>query len=308
MGPHQTPLIVATSIGMWVGFVVVVLLLILVVFRRTPHEIRPREAAVSVGMYVGLAVLFGIGLLVFETRAAALTFATGYVLEESLSIDNIFVMVLIFNAFSVPKAYQHRVLFYGILGAMVMRGAFIGVGLALVGRFGWVMYLFGAMLVYAGARTAFAGRDRVDPERNPVVRFVQRFVPLTSQYEGERFIVSRNARWMATPLLLVLVLVEATDVLFATDSIPAIFGITRDPFLVFTSNILAVLGLRSLYFLVASAIDRLALLKYGLGAILVFAGLKMLAQPYIQVGTGTSLAVILGILLVSSVASLMHAR
>ena len=258
--------------------------------------------------YVAVAALFAAGLFVFQGRAAALTFATGYVLEESLSIDNIFVMVLIVNFFAVPSAYQHRVLFYGILGALITRGLFIGVGLVLIGHLGWIVYVFGAMLLYAGARTAFSHRERIDAERNPVVRLVRRVLPLTPDYDGPRFLVRRSASWMATPLLVALVLVEVTDVLFATDSIPAIFGITRDPFLVFTSNILAVLGLRSLYFLVASAIGRFSLLRYGLAAILAFIGLKMLGQSYIHIGTATSLAVILGILLIAGTASLVRSR
>lgn len=299
MGSLQTPLLVAPSIWIWVGFVMVVVGVVLA---------APRRAMLAVAAYVGVAAFFALGLLVFATRAAALTFVTGYVLEASLSIDNIFVIVVIFDAFAVPRAYEQRVLLYGVLGALIMRGGFIAAGLALVGRFGWIMYGFGALLVYAAIRTAFVKRERVDPEHNPVVSFVRRFIPLTPNYDGEHFVVWRNARRLATPLLLVLVLVEFTDLLFATDSIPAIFGITRDPFLVFTSNILAVLGLRSLYVVLRSVIDRLSLIRYGLAMILAFVGLKMLGQSYVHIGTGTSLAVILTILVGTVVASVAHSR
>jgi len=302
---------VATSIWPWAGFVGVVLILLaldLGVIHRRPREIRPAEAALATAGWVLLALMFAAGLLAFKGRAASLTFVTGYVLEESLSIDNIFLMVLIFTFFSVPKPLQYRVLFYGVVGALVMRAVFIGAGVVLIHRFAWIIPLFGAFLVYAGIRMLFKGREGVDVERNPVVVFVRRFVPLTERLEGDRFVVTRGGRWMGTPLLLVLVVVEVTDLVFAADSIPAVFGITRDPFLVFTSNIAAVLGLRSLYFLLAAVIDRFYLLRYGLAAILAFVGATMLGESRVQVPTAVTLAVIVAILSASVAGSLLRPR
>jgi tellurite resistance protein TerC len=298
---------IATSIWFWVGFVGFVLAMLaldLGVFNRTPHVVRAREAAVWTGVWVALAMLFAAGLMVFAGRQAALTFLTGYVIEESLSVDNIFVIVLIFQYFAVPAQYQHRVLFWGILGALVMRGLFIGLGAALLARFAWIIYVFGALLVVTGIRMAVKQEEEFDGEHNPVVKFVRRILPLTKDYRGKHFLARERGRHYATPLLLVLVLVEVTDLIFAIDSIPAIFGITRDPFLVFTSNIFAVMGLRSLFFLLATVVQRFYLLKYGLAVILTFVGAKMLLDPWVHIPITLSLGIVLGVLTLSIVASI----
>src|SRR6476620_12281356 len=272
---------IATNIWFWVGFIAFVLAMLaldLGIFNRNPHVVSPKDASLWTAVWVGLALLFAGGLLVFESHHSALTFLTGYLIEESLSIDNIFVIVLIFQYFAVPAQYQHRVLFWGILGALIMRGLFIGLGAALLARFEWIIYIFGALLVITGVRMALKQDEEFDAEQNPVVKAVRRVLPLTSGYRDKHFFVMENGRRYATPLLLVLVLVEATDLIFAVDSIPAIFGITRDPFLVFTSNIFAVLGLRHLYFLIGGLLNRLVYLAAGLAAILAFIGLKLIGE------------------------------
>jgi tellurite resistance protein TerC len=298
---------IATNIWFWIGFIAFVLAMLaldLGVFNRKVHEVRPREAATWTAVWVGLALLFAGGLWLFSGRTPALTFLTGYVIEESLSMDNIFVIVLIFDYFAVPKQYQHRVLFYGILGALVMRGIFIALGTALLARFHWIIYVFGAMLVVTGVRMAFKQDESFDADQNPIVKAVRRFVPLSQSFHGKHFFTVENGKRIATPLLLVLVLVEFTDLIFAIDSIPAIFGVTRDPFIVFTSNIFAVLGLRSLYFLLASVVEKFHLLKYGLAVILTFVGAKMLLERWIHIDILWSLGVIIVVLAVSIIASL----
>lgn len=290
----------------FVVFVLGMLALDLGVFHRTPHEVHPREALTWTLVWVVLAMLFAGGLALFSTTHSALAFVTGYVLEESLSIDNIFVIVLIFEFFRVPKNCQHRVLFYGVLGALVMRGLFIGLGAALLSRFHWVLYLFGALLVVTAIRMVVRKDDGFNGDDNPLARFIRRVLPVSEDYEGKRFFTMANGRRVATPLLVVLVLVEVTDLIFAVDSIPAIFGVTRDSFVVFTSNIFAVLGLRSLFFVLAAVVDRFTLLKYGLAVILAFIGTKMLASDVVHIGTGPSLAVVLGILALSIVASVLR--
>ena len=298
---------IATSAWFWVGFVAFVLGVLsldLGVFNRTPHVVGTREALVWTTVWVALALAFAGGLAWYAGHQAMLTFLTGYVIEESLSIDNIFVIVLIFQYFAVPAQYQHRVLFWGILGALLMRGLFIVAGAALLTRFDWIFYLFGALLVITGIRMVVKQDEAFDGESNAVVRLVRRVLPLTDGYRGKHFLLVENGRRMATPLLLVLVLVEVTDLVFAIDSIPAIFGITRDPFLVFTSNIFAVMGLRSLFFLLASVVTRFHLLKYGLATILTFVGAKMLAEDWVHLPIVVSLGVVLVVLAVSILASL----
>jgi tellurite resistance protein TerC len=299
---------IATNMWFWVifiAFVLAMLALDLGVFHRKVHIVRPKEASIWVAVWVGLALAFAAGLFVIYGHHVALTFLTGYVIEESLSIDNIFVMVLIFEYFKVPAVCQHRVLFYGILGALVMRGLFIGVGTVLLARFHWVIYVFGAMLIVTGIRMALKQDEEFEGEKNPVVRSARRLLPLSPDFHGKHFFVVRNGRKMATPLFLVLVLVEITDLVFAIDSIPAIFGVTRDPFIVFTSNIFAILGLRSLYFLLAAVVDRFYLLKYGIATILTFVGVKMLGENWFHVDVLPSLAIILGVLGASIAASLI---
>ncbi len=298
---------IATNIWFWIGFVAFILAMLaldLGVFHRTVHEVRPKEAAIWTGVWVGLALLFDAGLAHYYGTHQALTFLTGYVIEESLSVDNIFVIVLIFDYFMVPRICQHRVLFYGILGALVMRGLFIGLGAILLAKFQWIIYIFGAMLVVTGVRMAFKHDERFDADQNPIVRVVRRLVPLSQDFNGKHFFTVETGRRVATPLLLVLVLVEFTDLVFAIDSIPAIFGVTRDPFIVFTSNIFAVLGLRSLYFLLASVIERFHLLKYGLAVILTFVGVKMIGERWFHVDIIWSLVVVIAVLALSIMASL----
>jgi tellurite resistance protein TerC len=299
---------IATNIWFWIGFIAFVLAMLaldLGVFNKRPHVVGPKEAGIWTAVWVGLALLFAGGLAFFATPQTALTFLTGYLIEESLSIDNIFVIVLIFQYFAVPAQYQHRVLFWGILGALVMRGLFIGLGAALLARFEWIIYIFGALLVITGVRMALKQDEEFDGEQNPVVKGVRRFMPLTDGYRGKHFFSTENGRRHATPLFLVLLLVEATDLIFAIDSIPAIFGITRDPFIVFTSNIFAVMGLRSLFFLLAHVVTKFHLLKYGLAVILTFVGVKMIIESWVHIPILLSLGVVLGVLLISIVASLV---
>jgi tellurite resistance protein TerC len=301
----------AINIWFWVGFLAFVLGMLaldLGVFHRKAHVVRAREAAIWTGVWISLAFLFATGLYVFVDANAALTFVTGYLIEESLSVDNIFVMVMIFSYFAVPAQYQHRVLFWGILGALVMRGIFIGLGALLIQRFHWIIYVFGGLLVVTGIRMALRQDEHFDGEHNPIVRLARRFLPFTARYDGQRFFTVENGKRLATPLFLVLVLVEFTDLIFAVDSIPAIFAVTSDPFIVFTSNIFAILGLRSLYFLLASVVHRFHYLKYGLAVILSYVGVKMLLSSWVHVPILLSLSVILGVLTLSIVLSLMFPR
>jgi len=298
----------ATNMWFWVGFIAFVLAMLaldLGVFHRKAHEVHPREAALWVAVWVGLALVFAAGLAYFESTHVALTFLTGYVIEESLSVDNLFVMVVIFDYFAVPAMCQHRVLFYGILGALVMRGLFIGVGALLLSRFEWILYVFGALLLVTGVRMMIKQDEEFDADNNRVVQLMRKLVPMTSEYHGKHFFITENGRRLATPLVLVLVLVEFTDLVFAIDSIPAIFGITRDAFIVFTSNIFAILGLRSMYFLLAAVVEKFYLLKYGLAAILSFIGVKMLGESWFHIDIVISLSVVVGVLLLSVAASLM---
>jgi tellurite resistance protein TerC len=300
-----------TNFWFWAGFVAFVLSMLaldLGVFHRKAHEVRPKEAATWTLVWVSLALVFAGGLFYFYGREVGLTFLTGYIIEESLSVDNIFVIVLIFEYFRVPRICQHRVLFYGIVGALVMRGIFIGLGAVLISRFEWILYVFGAMLVVTGIRMAIKQDDEFEGEENPIVKLVRRFVPMSATYHGKHFFVIEAGKRVATPLLLVLILVEVTDLIFAVDSIPAIFGVTQDPFLVFTSNIFAILGLRSLYFLVAAVVNRFYLLKYGLALILTFVGVKMLGEKLFHIDIVVSLAIILSILAMSIIASLVWPR
>ena len=295
----------------WIAFnlaVVAVLALDLGVFHRRPHVISLKEATVWSVVWILLAFAFNAAILLWKGQQPALQFLVGYLIEKSLSVDNIFVFVLIFTFFAVPAEVQHRVLFWGILGALVMRGVFIAAGAALLDAFHWVIYVFGAFLVVTGVKMAVMRHAEVHPERNPLVRLVRRLFPVVPEYRGSRFFVREGGRWMATPLLLVLVMVESTDLVFAIDSIPAIFAITRDPFIVYTSNVLAILGLRSLYFLLAGVIQRFRYLKLGLSVVLVFVGVKMVLSDVVKVPIGLSLGVIAVVLAVSVVASLRRTQ
>lgn len=301
----------AGSIGsplLWVLFLAAVLFVLaldLGVFHRTEHVISTREAAAWTGIWIGLSLLFNLWIYLEFGARPGLEFLTGYLIEKALSVDNIFVFILIFAYFAVPPKYQHRVLFWGIFGALVMRGLFIGAGAALISRFEWVLYLFGAFLVFTGIRIMVQRETAVHPERNPVVNLFRRFVPITGDYHGKRFFAREAGRWMATPLLLVLVVVEATDVVFAVDSIPAVFGITHDPFIVFTSNVGAILGLRAMYFLLAGMMGKFVYLKFGLGLVLAFIGAKMLAADVVHLPVELSLGVVAAILTAAVVASLL---
>ena len=295
-------------IWIWTGFVAFVLAMLaldLGIFHREAHVVRAKEAATWTAIWVTLALLFAAGLYWLEGGETALTFLTGYIIEESLSVDNIFVIVMIFAYFGIPPQYQHRVLFWGILGALIMRGTFIAVGALLINQFHWVLYIFGAILVFTGIRMAMRHDEEFDPEKNPVMKGVRRWLPITSHYDGQKFFTLRNGRRVATPLFVVLILVEFTDLIFAIDSIPAIFAVTQDPFLVYTSNVFAVLGLRSLYFLMARVVHKFHYLKYGLSVILVFIGVKMLIVDYFKIPILASLAVIVVVLATSVIASLL---
>jgi tellurite resistance protein TerC len=293
---------------LWIGFtvfVVAMLVLDLSVFHRRAHEVRMREALIWTGVWVGLALLFNLGVYLWFGGEKGLEFLTGYLIEKALSVDNIFVFLVIFAYFRVPGALQHRVLFWGILGALVTRAIFILLGAALLHRFHWVVYIFGAFLVFTGIKLLFQGESEVHPERNPMLRLFARLVPSVSDYRGARFSVVEAGRRYATPLLAVLVVVETTDVVFAVDSIPAIFAVTRDPFIVYTSNIFAILGLRALFFVLAGTMNKFHYLQVGLGLVLAFVGVKMLLADVYKVPVGLSLGVIATLLAGSMVASLL---
>jgi len=293
--PHSAPATIGTPLALAVFLAVLaaVLAFDLGVLNRKAHKIRPGEAALWTLVCIALSLAFNAWIYFTHGHQPALEFFAGYVVEYALSVDNLFVFLILFGYFAVPQELQHRVLFWGIFGAIVLRALFVVLGAALIAAFHWVLYLFGAFLLITGLRLLRPSADElIDPEANAVVRLFHRFVPLTQSYHGQKFFVRLDARLYATPLFLVLVLLEATDVVFAVDSIPAVFGITHDPFLVFTSNICAILGLRSLYFLLAHVMDRFRFLKVGLGLVLTFIGVKMLVASVFDVPIGWSLAVI----------------
>ncbi|MBI3179262.1 MAG: TerC family protein [Deltaproteobacteria bacterium] len=293
----------------FLGFVLVMLALDLGVFHRRPHEVSMREAGIWSAVWVGMSALFAFGLYWMFGGAKALEFTTGYLIEKALSVDNIFVFVVIFAAFSIPASLQHRVLFWGIFGALLMRALFIGAGAALLQRFHFVMYIFGALLVATGAKLFFA---KTEAEQNPadswVYRTFRKLVPATNDLRGGKFLVREGGKWLATPLLAVLVLVEVTDVIFAVDSVPAIFAVTLDPFIVFTSNIFAILGLRSMYFLLAGVVHKFHYLKPALAIILTFVGIKLLLAGIAPIPTAVSLAVIATLVIGAVVLSLLRPR
>ena len=296
---------------LWIGFNVFVLAMLaldLLVFHRKAHEVHVREATIWSVVWIALALAFGAGVYAFMGRQAGLQYFAGYVIEKALSVDNIFVFVLIFSVFRVPSAFQHRILFWGIIGALVMRGAMIAAGAYLIEQFHWVLYLFGAFLVFTGIRMATHGEHDLDPGGHPVIRLVRRLFPVTTDYHGQKFFVRQEAagqrRLFATPLFVVLVLVETTDLIFAVDSIPAIFAVTQDPFIVYSSNVFAILGLRALYFLLADVVHRFHYLRLGLAMVLVFVGTKMLAADIYPVPVGVSLAIVLSLLGLAVAASI----
>jgi tellurite resistance protein TerC len=295
------------TLWLWVGFNAVVLLALaldLGLFRRKPRVVSIGEAVVWSSIWIAVALTFGFAVFSFYSASASLEFFTAYLVEKALSLDNLVVILLIFRTFAVPEQYQSRVLSWGILGALIMRGAMIALGSALVSRFCWVLYLFGAFLVFAGGHMLFSGRTEIHPERSRFFLWARKFIPLTDGFEKGKLLTRQGRRWLATPLLLVLLVIEMSDVAFAVDSIPAVFGITRDPFIVYSSNVLAVLGLRALYFLLAGLLPRLKYLTYGLAAVLIFVGGKMLVDPWITMPTLVSLTVIGSIFTVTIIASL----
>jgi tellurite resistance protein TerC len=309
------------TIWLWIGFNLFVLSMLAVdlgVFHRRAHEVSIKEATVWSIVWISLAMLFNVGLYLFWDKVsptsnysnseAALAFFTGYLIEKSLSVDNIFVFVLIFTFFAVPAVYQHRVLFWGILGALLMRGTLIAVGAVLLKEFHWIIYIFGAFLIFTGIRMAVHRNEEMHPEQNPVVRLLRRIMPVTENYERDHFFIRRAGKLLATPLFLVLLVVETTDLIFAVDSIPAIFAVTNDPFIVYTSNVFAILGLRSLYFLLAGVIDKFYYLKLGLSVVLAFVGTKMVIVDIYKIPIGLSLGVIASILAISVIASLRRSR
>ncbi len=255
--------------------------------------------------WIGVSILFGTGVFFFRGHQPALEFFTGYLIEKALSVDNLFLFLLIFRAFAVDERLQHRLLEWGVIGALVMRGAMVAAGAELIEHFSWVLYLLGAFLVYAGGRLLFINKEDIHPERSGIFRFASNHLRVTHEYEGERFFVRAGGKLFATPLFLVLLVVEVTDVTLAVDSIPAVFGITRDPFIVYTSNVFAILGLRALYFLLAGVLDRLRYLDEGLAIALVFIGGKMIGEPWVHIPVDISLLVVGGVLVIALVASLM---
>lgn len=298
------------DINVWIyaGFTLFVLgtlALDLGVFHRTAHVVKPKEAGTWLIVWISLAAIFAVILYSWKGHEQALLFATGYLVELSLSADNIFVIVMIFGYFSVPERFQHRVLFWGILGALIMRGVFIGMGAFLIQKMEWIMYVFGAFLVITGIKMAVRQDEEFDAEQNIVMRSARRFLRVSNQYDGQRFFTMEAGIRVATPLFLVLLLVEFTDLVFAVDSIPAIFAVTTDPFLVYTSNVFAILGLRSMYFLLAGVVHKFIYLKYGLAAILTFVGLKMLIAHWYHVPVQYSLGFILLALAGTLVASFL---
>jgi tellurite resistance protein TerC len=292
----------------WIAFGVIVLVLLVLdlkVFHRKSRVITLKESLLWTAFWVGLALLFNLGIYLWRGHEPALQFLTCYLIEESLSVDNLFVFLLVFSYFAVAPAYQHKVLFWGIIGAIIMRLAFIEVGVTLLERFDWVFYIFGAFLVVTAIRMAFQRDEKIDPEKNVVLRLFRRFVPVTSSYEEDRFFVKRAGRYIATPLFIVVLVVETTDLVFALDSIPAALAITLDPFIVYTANIFAILGLRSLYFALAGVMRLFHYLRYGLVVVLIFVGVKMLIAAFYKIPTEIALGAVVGVLFIAVIASVI---
>ena len=313
------PALVEITPWHWAGFIVCVLIFLaldLGVFHRRSHVVSFREAAGWTVVWAAVAAVFALALWYFRGKHEAVTFATGYLIELSLSMDNVFVIALIFSYFQVQREYQHRVLFWGILGALLMRGLMIWVGINLINRFSWVLYGLGLLLLFAGIRMLFSHKKAGGPERSRVLRLARHLLPVAKDFDGQKFVTRVDGRRLLTPLFLVLLMVETTDLFFAVDSIPAIFGVTRNPFIVFTSNVFAILGLRSLYFVLAGAIGLFRYLNFGLSVILVFIGVKMLIDPHdkpplwfqYDIPDGVSLAVVVGIIALSILASVIATR
>ena len=299
------------SVLLWIvfnAFVLGMLALDLLVFHRKAHAVSLREAFTWSVVWISLALIFNLGIYFLWGSEKAMEFLAGYLIEKSLSVDNIFVFIMIFSYFAVPPMYQHRILFWGILGALIMRAIFIAAGAALLSAFHWIIYIFGGFLIITGIKMFFAGDEKIEPEKNPAVVLLRRWMPITKDYQGQRFFVRIDGRRWATPLFVVLLVIETTDVIFAVDSIPAIFAITLDPFIVYTSNIFAILGLRALYFLLAGILEMFRYLKVGLSFVLCFVGIKMMIVDFYKIPIAVSLAVVAGILVISILASLVKTK
>jgi len=299
----------SNQILLWVGFNIFVLAMLaldLGIFHRRAHIVGIKEALIWSAIWIILALTFNLGIYFWRGPETALEFLTGYLIEKSLSVDNLFVFLMIFSYFNVDSLYQHKVLFWGILGALITRAIFIATGITLIQNFHWVIYVFGAFLILTGIRMAIRKEKEIHPERNPLLKLFRRFMPVTEEYEGEKFFLKRGGRYFATPLFIVLLIVETTDIIFAADSIPAILAITLDPFIVYTSNVFAILGLRALYFALAGIMRLFHHLHYGLSAVLIFVGTKMILADIYKIRVSIALSLIAVILLISIIASMIH--
>lgn len=295
----------------WAGFIAFVILLLAIdlgVFHRKSHEVKIKEALIWSAIWISLALIFNYGVYVFMGKEKALEFLAGYLIEKSLSVDNLFVFIMLFSYFNVNPIYQHKVLFWGILGALVMRAIFIFAGVALIAKFHWIIYLFGAFLILTGIRMLVQKEEEIAPDKNPLVRLFKKFFPVTDQMHGGKFFVRINAKTVATPLFIVLLIVEFTDLIFAVDSIPAILAVSNDSFIIFTSNVFAILGLRALYFALAGITKYFHYLKYGLSAILVFVGSKMIISGFYKIPITYSLLTILAILTLAILLSVLFPK
>lgn len=296
---------------MWGGFIIFILGLLVLdlkVLQKDDHEIKVREALAWTGFWIALALLFNAGVYYFEGTQKALEFLTAYLIEKSLSVDNIFVFLMVFSYFGIPPKYQHRVLFWGIIGALIMRAAFILVGVALIERIHWIIYVFGAFLIFIGIKMALEKEKEIHPEKNPVLKYFRKIMPVTKEFVGHDFFTKKGTRWAATPLFVVLLVIESTDIVFAVDSIPAVLAISHDPFIVYTSNVFAILGLRALYFAIAGVMRLFHYLNYGLAFILIFVGIKMILADFYKLPVSAALGVIAGVLAISVIASLMFPK
>jgi len=299
------------SFELWIAYIVFILIMLgvdLCVFNKEAHKITIKESLTWTFIWIALSIIFGAGIYYFMGHQQGIDYFTGYLIEKSLSMDNIFVFLLIFKYFGVKPQFQHEVLFYGILGALIMRFLFIIAGVTLLNHFAWTIYIFGAFLLYTGIKMAMEKDKEVHPEKNPVLKLLRQMLPITHDFHGDKFLIKKNKKLIATPLLVLLVVIETTDVIFAVDSIPAILGITRDTFIVFSSNVFAILGLRALYFTLAGIMEKFHLLHYGLSGILVFIGIKMLIEDFIHIHTEVSLIVIAVFLTASIIASLIFPK
>lgn len=296
------------DVYVWVGFLAFVIFLLAIdlgVFHRNSHEVKIKEALIWSAIWITLAFIFNYGVFIFMGKEKALEFLTGYLIEKSLSVDNLFVFIMLFTFFNVSPKYQHKVLFWGVLGALIMRAIFIFAGVALISKFNWIIYIFGAFLVFTGIKMLFHKDEKIEPDKNPLVKLFKKIFPVSENMHGSKFFVRINAKTFATPLFVVLLVVEFTDLIFAVDSIPAILAISSDTFIIFTSNVFAILGLRALYFALAGITKYFYYLKYGLSAILVFVGVKMVIVGFYKIPIVYSLLTILGILVISVILSVI---